>query len=491
MKKLFVVGDSTIAEFHDPYLYPRYGYGTMLHHYFKNLEIINLALSGRSSKSFIKEKNYQRLIEEIGCGDFLLIGFGHNDEKEEDQLRFTDARLPKSNSNSFSYYLEQYYLKPAREVGAIPILCTPICRLDSQEEYTKETVHNTFYGNYKDAILRLGKETNTLVLNLTDLTRDKFKSLGFAKALSYFAIIAGTKDENGKIKPNLATVDKTHLNILGAKYVAYLIASSISNTSHPLKNFLIKELIEPSFIELTFNPEYKIREYMPPKLLEYQPLNHFKTTTRGWYGTAFGGSIGDLTSSGFIAMEDENNHFIVGQTGVQFYGQLSLISDGFAYCFKQIPINKNFMISARAKVLKMEKTKQTGFGIMLRDDAYVDQKSASEMITSNYIATGLITTDTSMNPIFYKENVTLHKEEPLLEFLYQEKEEAFLKITRIGQSIECCLEYKNTSYKKIYVDFDLLQVDQEYMYVGFFATKGTVVEFYDVHFEILGNSKGA
>ncbi len=119
----------------------------MLHHYFKNLEIINLALSGRSSKSFIKEKNYQRLIEEIGCGDFLLIGFGHNDEKEEDQLRFTDARLPKSNPSSFSYYLEQYYLKPAREVGAIPILCTPICRLDSQEEYTKETVHNTFYGN--------------------------------------------------------------------------------------------------------------------------------------------------------------------------------------------------------------------------------------------------------------------------------------------------------------------------------------------------------
>ena len=41
MKKLFVVGDSTVAEFHDPYLYPRYGYGTMLHHYFKNLEIIN------------------------------------------------------------------------------------------------------------------------------------------------------------------------------------------------------------------------------------------------------------------------------------------------------------------------------------------------------------------------------------------------------------------------------------------------------------------
>ena len=40
MKKLFVVGDSTVAEFHDPYLYPRYGYGTMLHHYFKNLENI-------------------------------------------------------------------------------------------------------------------------------------------------------------------------------------------------------------------------------------------------------------------------------------------------------------------------------------------------------------------------------------------------------------------------------------------------------------------
>ena len=50
--KLYLVGDSTVASFNDyTYFYPRFGYGTKLQDYFNNVEVINLALSGRSSKS--------------------------------------------------------------------------------------------------------------------------------------------------------------------------------------------------------------------------------------------------------------------------------------------------------------------------------------------------------------------------------------------------------------------------------------------------------
>ena len=31
--KLYVVGDSTLSAFNDPYFYPRYGYGTKLQYY--------------------------------------------------------------------------------------------------------------------------------------------------------------------------------------------------------------------------------------------------------------------------------------------------------------------------------------------------------------------------------------------------------------------------------------------------------------------------
>src|SRR5262249_37272394 len=53
-RTLYLVGDSTVAAFNDPYYYPRYGYGTQIGNYLSpSVTVDNLALSGRSSKSFI------------------------------------------------------------------------------------------------------------------------------------------------------------------------------------------------------------------------------------------------------------------------------------------------------------------------------------------------------------------------------------------------------------------------------------------------------
>lgn len=77
---LYIVGDSTLCSFEDKdYFIPRSGYGTKIHKYtdFDNLEIVNLALSGRSSKSFINEENYPPLgqyFTNIGGSDGLDRG---------------------------------------------------------------------------------------------------------------------------------------------------------------------------------------------------------------------------------------------------------------------------------------------------------------------------------------------------------------------------------------------------------------------------------
>jgi lysophospholipase L1-like esterase len=84
MSTLWVVGDSTLSSFDDKYYYPRYGYGTKLGCYLNSkVQVNNLALSGRSSLSFTKEENYKELLAGMKAGDFLIIGFGHNDEKTE------------------------------------------------------------------------------------------------------------------------------------------------------------------------------------------------------------------------------------------------------------------------------------------------------------------------------------------------------------------------------------------------------------------------
>ncbi|MCM1131679.1 MAG: GDSL-type esterase/lipase family protein [Roseburia sp.] len=496
MKKpiLYVIGDSTVSSFNDPYYYPRYGYGTKLECYFKDIEIVNLALSGRSSKSFIEEENYKKLMLNLKPNDFLMIGFGHNDEKSDDPLRFTDASKLLEDKNSFSYFLYKYYIQPALSVKAIPILCTPICRVDLKNDYTKNSGHITSNGDYRKAILNLGKKLNVTVLDLTLATKQQYMKLGYLEAMKYHATIAGKYDKDNHIVPDLATVDTTHLNAYGAKYIAYLVASLIKETNCPLKAYALGHLIEPKeTLDLVPNPAYKVRVYETPNLKGYHPKKHFKTLTEGWYGTAFGecGGLPDEEEHGFVAKEISDGTFCVGQGGSAFKGKISFMSDGLAFCFRKMDANINFILSAKAKVLQTAHVKQAGFGLMLRDDCYIHQKANTEIITSNFLAAGLVTTEIAMSPIFYREQAELHKEEPLLDFLYQKDDVVDLKIERVGQSMKMSLDYKGKCYSKIYVDFDLLAIDHSFMYVGMFATRGTVVEFTNVNLVITGLSQGA
>ena len=84
MSNLWVIGDSTVSKFDDKYYYPRFGYGTKLQEYLDDkVHVINLALSGRSSLSYIKEPEYQQLLDGMKAGDYLLIEFGANDDRGE------------------------------------------------------------------------------------------------------------------------------------------------------------------------------------------------------------------------------------------------------------------------------------------------------------------------------------------------------------------------------------------------------------------------
>ena len=125
---VWVVGDSTVCSFADAYYYPRYGWGTQLANYFdSSLKVENLALSGRSSKSFTTEDNYKTLMDSMTSGDYLLVGFGHNDEKAEDG-RYTDPNGAYTTEGSFANSLYENYVKPAQEKGVTVVLCTPIVR---------------------------------------------------------------------------------------------------------------------------------------------------------------------------------------------------------------------------------------------------------------------------------------------------------------------------------------------------------------------------
>ena len=219
----FLLGDSTLAAFPPGDEARRFGYGTKLGDCFGNgIQVLDLAIPGRSSKSFRTEEAYARFLREAKPGDFVLVAFGHNDEKP-DPLRHTDPSLPVSEPGSFAGSLLEGYLLPARERGVFPLLATPIVRRSPQGVYAGERVHVTEGtpefpgGDYPACIRRLAQATRTPLLDMTALTLSLYLRLGPERAGSLHAVIPGDPPK----------IDDSHLNETGAAVLAHLFAAAL------------------------------------------------------------------------------------------------------------------------------------------------------------------------------------------------------------------------------------------------------------------------
>ena len=257
LSRIFIVGDSTASPFNDPYYIPRFGFGTKVQDYLDSSKaaVVNLAVSGRSSTSFISDpgsaKNYDLLKKNIRKGDYLIIAFGHNDEKLEAE-RYTDPNAGKDDAGSFQNSLYYNYVKLAQDAGATPILVTPIVRMSKTGEYTGSVVHVTTGdekfpgGDYPEAIRDLGAELKIVVADQTENTKALYEKVG-ADAKKFHAM-TGSKE---------ASLDTTHLNAYGAAVVAKMLVEDIASKDATFKGFLVANLPEPTYdLEALKNPSY-------------------------------------------------------------------------------------------------------------------------------------------------------------------------------------------------------------------------------------------
>ena len=480
---IYIVGDSTVSSFKETYFYKRCGWGTEISTYFKNIEVLNLAISGRSSK--------------IKAGDFLFIGFGHNDEKDDDPDRFTSANLDINNPKSFKYVLYNYYIKIALERNAYPILCTPIVRLDNTGLYQGKNIHITNNGDYREAIISLAKEVNIDYVDLTKISLDIAKELGYEKSCLLHAITKGKIDKDNKLVPDINSVDLTHINILGAKYFAYNIAKTLLNTNNPIKEYITKDLKEPTFNDLVMDEGYQYVPYVCPDFNNIISREWFDTMSKEYIGTAFG-DTGRSTfdrSNGYVAKKSFNN-FIVGsllrnENEYTPLGKISLNSEGIALVGKKISVDRNFTFEVEGTVLDYSKTADAGFGLALRDDFYVNLAIPDKTIVSNYVAAGFVTEKNKMVINYSRVNGQLVKTNNLIDEQYKTGSKAKFIIKRLGQVVYVTTIYNNVEYKETYTDFDFTQIDSKYFYITMFATRNTLVEFSNYKYFDEGIAQGA
>jgi lysophospholipase L1-like esterase len=136
---LFVVGDSTAKS-----NAPLRGWGSEIGAFFDpaKINVINRAIGGRSSRTFITEGRWDKVLAEIKPGDFVLIQFGHNDAgdyhdpkakgrpsihsdgDETDQATKSDGKTTET-IHSFGWYMRKY-ATDAKAKGATPILLSMV-----------------------------------------------------------------------------------------------------------------------------------------------------------------------------------------------------------------------------------------------------------------------------------------------------------------------------------------------------------------------------
>ena len=87
---VFLVGDSTMADKPKPEQNPERGWGQLLPTFLDDsVAVRNFAVNGRSSKSFIDEGRWETVLGQLTVDDYVLVQFGHNDEKQDDPSRYT------------------------------------------------------------------------------------------------------------------------------------------------------------------------------------------------------------------------------------------------------------------------------------------------------------------------------------------------------------------------------------------------------------------
>jgi lysophospholipase L1-like esterase len=219
---IWLAGDSTVQNCPEDYA-PMAGWGQAFHLLFQpEVRIVNRAIGGRGTKSFIAEGRLEEILGEIRESDWLFIQFGHNDEKLEGS--YADP------NGMYKTYLKMY-IDGARERGAFPVLITPVSRrlFDMNGK-----ILNT-HGGYPAAVIALGEELDVPVIDLCAKSRTLLEELGSEKSKKLFLFL-----EHG-VHPNYpeGSKDNTHFSQEGAYAFAKLVAQGMQEIPLPIHRFLL------------------------------------------------------------------------------------------------------------------------------------------------------------------------------------------------------------------------------------------------------------
>jgi lysophospholipase L1-like esterase len=178
-----------------------------------NVNCVNEALNGRSSKSFIDEGAWAKALADRG--DYYLIQFGHNDQKGKGPKRETDPET------TYAANIRRY-IRDTRAIGAVPVVVTSLSRRNYKDGVLVQDL--TAYAN---AAKRVAEEENVTVVDLNAMSVKLLEGMTQAQADEFDA--TGHPDAKAESK-GPAKLDRTHLNAKGQALFGRMVADSLIRT---------------------------------------------------------------------------------------------------------------------------------------------------------------------------------------------------------------------------------------------------------------------
>lgn len=213
---VFLCGNSTVVDQENE---PWASWGQMITRWFTpEVAVANYAESGLSCTTFLAQLRLDKILSQLKQGDYVIVEFGHNDEKEK-----------KPGDGAWYSYSRnlKIFADRVRAAGGHIIFCTPTARRFFNSDH--KTIQNT-HGDYPEAMKTVAGREAVPVIDLTRMSTAFYEALGeegSKRSLVHYP--ANTFPDQ-----NQPLADNTHFNPFGAWEVAKMVVMGLKQIGCPL-----------------------------------------------------------------------------------------------------------------------------------------------------------------------------------------------------------------------------------------------------------------
>jgi rhamnogalacturonan acetylesterase len=205
---LFLVGDSIMKTGNGTGENGQWGWGSEIIPLFdaSKIHVYNEAHGGRSSRSYIEEGLWAKVLDQVQPGDFILLQFGHNDSSNSqnypdratitgggDESMHVGVGTSNKVVHTYGWYLRQY-VKDAKAKGATVIICSPVPR----NAWADGKIKRGFDG-YAQWAADAAKTSGALFIDLNTIAANRYDALGKEKTAELFSDYQHTKKAGARL----------------------------------------------------------------------------------------------------------------------------------------------------------------------------------------------------------------------------------------------------------------------------------------------------